>query len=241
MKNWVVGFFENGKVGEKMSSMENVYNMIYNDEKIRSIYNSINQRENNNKNAWCHHNFNHVSNVKDLVVEIMTKLDCNKELIEEAKIAAILHDTGAIEGKENHAYRSYEFAKKYLKENGINLPDEELVLEAIKKHSDGFNTENTIQLALILADKLDIKFTRPTKVGLEIPGNRQFGNIKDIHIDIDKNSLNIYFISKENLNKKELEQYYFIEKVSNAIKSFSSKFNLNYKIYLDKTEWFEIY
>ena len=83
-----------------MSSIENIYKRIYNDEKIRSIYDSINERENNNVNAWCHHNFDHVSNVKDLVVEIMTKLGFDCDLVEEAKIAAILHDTGAVQGKE---------------------------------------------------------------------------------------------------------------------------------------------
>jgi len=32
-----------------------------------------------------------------------------------------------------------------------------------------------------VADKLDIKYTRPTRSGLEVEGNRQFKNINETH------------------------------------------------------------
>ena len=41
-------------------------------------------------------------------------------MMNEAKIAALLHDTGCIKGKENHAIRSYGFAKKNLVDNKIH-------------------------------------------------------------------------------------------------------------------------
>lgn len=62
--------------------------------------------------GWAYHNLEHVQNVAKLVGALLGKLEYDKNLIEEAKIAAILHDIGAIEGKNEHALRSYNFAKK---------------------------------------------------------------------------------------------------------------------------------
>lgn len=223
-----------------MKSAKEVYNFIYNDGRIREIYKSIDERENANVDAWGHHNFNHVSNVKDIVEEILRMLNYDNEFIEEAKIAAIMHDVGAIQGKENHAERSYIYAKNYFNENNINIEHKEQVLEAIKNHSDGFDSDNIIQLALILADKLDIKYTRPTKRGLEIPGNRQYGNIENINTEIKDGALKIKFKSNDKLDKKELEDFYFMKKVGNAIKSFANKLNLKYEVFLNGEEWNEI-
>lgn len=223
-----------------MNSAKEVYDYIYNDRRIREIYEKVDERENANVDAWGHHNFNHVSNVKDIVEEILRMLNYDNEFIEEAKIAAIMHDVGAVQGKENHAERSYIFAKNYFDENNINIEHKEQVLKAIKNHSDGFDSDNIMQLALILADKLDIKYTRPTKRGLEVPGNRQYGNIEDISTDINDGVLKINFKSNDKLDKKELEEFYFMKKVGNAIKSFSEKLDLKYKVYLNGEEWNEI-
>lgn len=223
-----------------MNSASAVYDFIYQDERIRDIYKRIDEREEGNVDAWGHHNFNHVSNVKDIVEEILRMLKFDDEFIEEAKIAAIMHDVGAVEGKENHANRSYIYTKNYFDENNIELKHKDQVLSAIKNHSEGFDSDNMIQLALILADKLDIKYTRPTKRGLEIPGNRQYGNIENINTDIRDNTLKIYFKSNDRLDKKELEDFYFMRKVANAIKAFSKKLDLEYKVYLNGEEWNEI-
>ncbi len=218
------------------------FEKIYNDKLIREIYDKINKRENENENAWAHHDFSHVKNVIKMTEQILLSLNYeDKTLIEEAKIAALLHDIGALEGKENHAERSYEFAKKYFEENNINLENKELILNAIRNHSSGFDTDNIVQLALILADKLDIKSTRATKSGLNIKGMRQIQYIKDIVINMDKTNISIKFVCDKNLDKTELEEYYFMRKVGNAIKSFANKLNLKYKVYLNEIEWNEIF
>ena len=142
---------------------------------------------------------------------------------------------------ENGSSAIYD--KLVTSDNGvynINLKHKEQVLDAIRYHSDGFDSDNIMQLALILADKLDIKKTRPTKRGLEVPGNRQYGNIEDIKTDIESGILKINFISNEKLNKKELEDFYFMKKVGSAIKSFSEKLNLKYEVYLNGNRWNEI-
>ena len=216
-----------------------VFNKIYNDPSIREIYKQvgINEKQNNTR---AHHDFNHIDNVIKLTEQILKSLKSEGKVIEEAKIAACLHDTGALEGKENHAFRSYEFAKKYFEEQNIELENKSLVLDAIKNHSVGFDTDNKIQLALILADKLDIKHTRVTPAGLEVEGMRQMQYIKDINLSIDNGAVIVKFVCDEKIDKKELEEYYFLKKVGNAIKAFAGKFDLNYEVYFNEKFWNEI-
>ncbi|MGL5153289.1 MAG: HD domain-containing protein, partial [Clostridium sp.] len=71
---------------------------VKNDNIIKEIYNKITEFENIDK-GWAHHNLDHVVNVANLVEKILVSLKYDKCFIEEAKVAAILNDTGAIEGK----------------------------------------------------------------------------------------------------------------------------------------------
>lgn len=216
--------------------IEKIYNKMLKDNEIKDIYNKIEEYE-INTGGWCYHNYNHVMNVTKMVVYILKELNFNEEDVAKGKIACLLHDTGAILGKDNHAYRSYTYAKEYFKKNDINFKDIDLVLEAIKDHSNNFDTDNIYTLALILSDKLDTKSNRVTEVGKTILGNRQYTHIKDIKISIKNNLLSINYITDKNIDIKELNEFYFTKKVFNAIKSFSNKMNLNYKVYIDNNEW----
>lgn len=213
-----------------------LYNNLLNDKNITNIYNNIGLKEDENGNM-AYHNYNHILNVTNLVETILSKLNYDNDFIIKAKIACLFHDVGALQGKEGHALRSYEFTKKYFQDNNINFDDMELVLEAIKIHSDGFDTDNIIALALILADKLDIKKTRISASGKNVYGNRQYSHIEDIIINIDNNYLSINFITDNKENKEELEEYYFTKKVFKAIDSFSKKLNLDYEVFLNNDVW----
>ena len=59
--------------------------------------------------------------VEKIIDNVLNKLDFDEEFIYKEKIACVLHDTGAILGKENHAYRSYLFAKDYFINKDINI------------------------------------------------------------------------------------------------------------------------
>lgn len=223
-----------------MKTMINYFNQIKNDKSIMAIYKKIHEYE-DIKGGYAYHDFNHVNNVANYCEKILKSFKYDDNFIYEAKIAAILHDTGCIEGKENHAYRSYEFAKKYIEENNIPLKNKNLVLEAIKNHSDGFVTDNIIQLVIILADKIDIKNSRISEVGKQVEGNRQYQYINDIQFAIKNNNFYINFVCDEKIDIEELNNYYFTKKVFKAIKSFADKLNLSPKVSINNKLWEEFY
>ena len=121
--------------------MINYFEKILNDKSIVELYEKVHEYEVMH-GGHAYHDFNHVVNVATYCEKILKALNFDDDFVCEAKIAALLHDTGALQGKENHAQRSFEFAKKYLDGNNIQLKNKELVLEAIKNHSDGSDTDN---------------------------------------------------------------------------------------------------
>lgn len=220
--------------------MNNFYELVKSDNDIIKIYNKINEYENKEKQR-AYHDYNHVLNVSKTVKELLESLKYDKDFIDEAQVAAMLHDTGCTEGKEDHEIRSYEFAKDYLKKNNIQLKNKDMVLEAIKNHRNGFDTDNIITLTLILADKLDIKKTRVTREGCNVIGNRQYQYVNDINLKVDQNNLKVYFDCDEQMNLKEVEEYYFTSKVFKAIRSFSDKMKLKPDVFINNEKWMAFY
>ena len=224
----------------KSENMINYFNRIKNDKTIITIYEKIHEYE-DDEGGYAYHDYNHVNNVANYCEKILKSLKYDDDFICEAKIAALLHDTGCIKGKENHAHRSYEFAKKYIEENHIPLKNKDLVLDAIKNHSDGFTTDNIIQLVIILADKIDIKSSRISGSGKRLKGNRQYQYIDDIQFEIRNNDFYINFICDKKIDLEELNNYYFTKKVFKAIKSFSNKLNLSPEVSINNKRWEEFY
>lgn len=213
--------------------MKELYEKIKNDANILSIYNNIHIYE-DKEAGWAYHDYNHVLNVSNLAEKILKMFDFDMDFIYAAKIAALLHDTGALQGKDNHAFRSFEFAKKYFSDNNIDFEHKDAVLEAIKIHSDGFETNNMLALAIILSDKLDVKYTRVAEAGKNVEGNRQYMNIADIDIYIENNKLTVNFITNGKLDLNEFLEYYFTKKIFKAVDSFSIKINKQYMVMIDE-------
>lgn len=213
-----------------------MFEQISKDPYIIDLYRKVEAYEDLN-DGWSYHNLNHVNNVAKTVESVLSSLGYSQDFINEAKIAALLHDVGCINGKENHAYRSYEIIKEYFESQNISLLNKELVLDAIKMHSDGFDTNNIIALAVIFADKLDIKYDRLAKSGYSIIGLKELQYIKDIIVNIDNNKLIVKFIADSKINIQELEKFYFISKVFKAIKGFARLMNLDYIITLNNVNW----
>lgn len=213
-----------------------IYNILKNDPIIFQIYKAIEKKEIRD-GGWAFHNYEHVKNVSKISEKILRDLNFDENTIYKSKIACLLHDIGALQGKENHAQRSFEYSKKLFEEHNWIFDGNESILDAIQNHSSGFETDNIITLSIILADKLDIKKNRITDAGKKIKGNRQYGHIEDINISINESILTITFITDNKLDFEEVNSYYFTDKVFKAIEAFSKKFNLRYNVLLDNKIW----
>jgi HD superfamily phosphohydrolase YqeK len=213
-----------------------MYDKVLNDRIIVNLYRRVSQLE-ESFGIYCKHSLSHVKNVAYTVEHILKCLDCNDEIIEDAKIASILHDIGCILGKDNHEKRSYEMAKFYIESNSIKLSNKRRVLNAIRNHRDGFKTNNIITLAVIFADKIDLSKNRLSKLGYDIEGARQMRYIKKVETNITDGNLIVQFITESKFDKLDFEKFYFIPKVFIAISSFAKKFNLKPLILINNEEW----
>lgn len=81
-------------------------------------------------------------------------------------IAARLHDIGLADSSRNHAIHSSELAKKYLQPPKIDIDIQDAcdIAHAIYNHSDGEDTRNLLDAALLLGDKLDVTKERIVRV-----------------------------------------------------------------------------
>ena len=217
-------------------TIKEIYELLKSNDEILKIYKKIERKE-INEGGGAFHNLKHVNNVSDIAEKILIDLKFDENMIYKCKLACLLHDVGVLYGKENHAQKSYEYADKLFKEKNWIFEDSEKVLDAIKNHSSGFETNNIITLSVILADKLDIKKTRISEAGKKIIGNRQYAHIEDIIINIKDNVLTINFITDNKINMDEVNNYYFTSKLFKAIESFSKKLDLKYCILIDNKNW----
>lgn len=217
-------------------TLKEIYDFLNSNEEILEIYSEIEKKEANG-GGWAFHNLEHVKNVSKIAEKILSDLNFDEESIYKCKIACLLHDVGALQGKEGHTERSYEYAKKLFEDKKWIFKDSEIILEAIRNHSAGFDTDNIIALAIILADKLDIKKTRISEAGKQVEGNRQYGHMEDVLISIENNIFSINFITDGKMDLEEVTNYYFTKKVFKAIEAFSKKLTLEYRILMDNKVW----
>lgn len=213
-----------------------IYDYLSSNDSVLKIYIEIENTEIRD-GGWAFHNYEHVKNVSKIAEKILTDLNFNQETIYQCKLACLLHDVGALQGKEEHSQRSFEYARKLFEDKNWIFEGSANVLDAIKNHSSGFETNNIIALSIILADKLDIKKTRISEEGKKIEGNRQYAHIEDIIINIKNDTLTINFITDGKIIMKEVNHYYFTDKVFKAIEAFSKKLNLKHYILMDDKPW----
>lgn len=213
-----------------------MYEKIRNDPYILEIYRKVDQPI-KGEEAWAYHGLAHVLNVVETVEEVLRELEYDEEYIENAKIAAMLHDLGTIEGKDGHASRSYGMAKNYLDDNKIVLKYKDEVLDAIRAHSDVDGFGSAMTAVLVFADKTDIKKTRLAPGGYKVEGLRQYQYINDIDIKKDGNSLTVKFVVDGESDKEELESWYFTAKAHKAIRSFADYFGYDLEVLWNDSPW----
>lgn len=111
------------------------------------------------------------------------------------------------------------------------MPYQEEILSSIENHSNGFDSEELMTLALIISDKLDITTSRVAKAGYFVPGMRQLQFLKKIEIMLSEQEVCVSFTAEEELDLEELNAFYFMPKVFKAIAAFSEKFNADQSFY----------
>lgn len=213
-----------------------LFERIHQDTEIRQIYDAIGQME-DEEAGWAYHNWFHVNNVVAMTEMILKQLAVSEEYLEAAKIAALLHDVGALQGKAGHALRGKQFAEAYFRKQKICLPYQEEILSSIENHSNGFDSEELMTLALIISDKLDITTSRVAKAGYFVPGMRQLQFLKKIEIMLSEQEVCVAFAAEEELDLEELNAFYFMPKVFKAIAAFSEKIQRRPIILLNNQEW----
>lgn len=150
------------------------------------------QRDDPNPKFGADHSWLHARNVTQIGLKFLE--DCSRfgysspDTIQKEKllfqIAAYMHDIGLADSARNHAIHSSELAKKYLSgpKIDIDVEDTYTIVHAIFNHSDGEDTRNIIDAALILADKLDVSGRRIIRVTDKITAAVQ--HIVDAHYEI---------------------------------------------------------
>lgn len=212
------------------------FKRVVNDSYLKNHYQKISELEDQTA-GWAYHGWQHVNNVAILAEQIMEALNYPANLIEETKIAALLHDAGALRGKAGHAERGAIFAKDYLKQAEINLLNQEQLLQAIQQHSDGFTTQNDLAVILMVADKLDITKSRVAKAGYQVTGMRQLQYIQGIDVNISNQKGEIIFQCEPQIDIVELNQFYFMEKVGKSIWGLASYFDIDITVILNNQKW----
>ncbi|MDF1697094.1 MAG: DUF5706 domain-containing protein [Saprospiraceae bacterium] len=140
---------------------------------------------------YAYHDLDHTLSVLASAKKIAQKSNLEDEKVFIIQIAALFHDTGYIDGPEEHEERSAKIAEDYLLENGFDQAFIDKVKSCIR--ATKMFTESSDQLSQILQDA-DIS-------GL---ASKHFFEITE-KLRIEKNNLQEEQISKKEWNKTNIQ------------------------------------
>ncbi|SEN86757.1 HD domain-containing protein [Flavobacterium sp. CF108] len=103
-------------------------------------------------NLYSYHNFNHTFTVVTAVKELCKKEDVESDDKEALLAAAWFHDTGYIEGYENHEVKSVKIAADFLKEKGKSEKFIELVSSLILATARDYHPKTHLEKIIKDAD-----------------------------------------------------------------------------------------
>lgn len=210
------------------------YAEVLHDKSLELLYKEIDVKD---EKPWALHGLTHILNVVKTMEEVLTQLKVDKETIELAKIAGFLHDTGIQFGKENHAHNSKIFAYEYLKDKNITEVQLNRILNAIENHGGKNSPNDIIEAVLVFADKLDVDKTRLGSGGYQVDGLNQLQFVDRIEYSMLDRFLSVNFICNPNFDKSKFENFYFCEKIFNAINNFANFINKESNININGEKW----
>lgn len=192
---------------EKIIHDKDYLNMMEQIEKYRFIEN----------NQWdWEHGFGHAQRVAMYVVRLLTDLQMSDEIIEMGAVAGLLHDIGLITGqKKNHAKKSAELAKQYLRRFKLTDQQKEMIVQAIEDHSNGNHIQSVIGAALLLADKIDVSHYRVFKSSIKDEINLEFYKVRNVEVKSYNDFIEILYDTENDFNPSILK--YWIKWISKPI------------------------
>lgn len=180
------------------------YDLLNNDKELNNIIDSINKINENNLFA-CHGRY-HTNFVIETVENLLKSLNFNENIIELGKISALLHDIGTIEGKKGHAYRSSEMSIHFLNKTNLSQESKDIIIHAIKDHSNGNEINNSVGAALILADKIDISKNRVLELGKKDRWHSNLLNIERTILNVKDKKIIINYIVNDKFSREILSE-----------------------------------
>lgn len=172
-----------------------------NDPKVVEAYQKIDETNTEKFN----HGMKHVKNVCNIMNDLCTLFNIEKEEKEALMIAAALHDIGIVEGRDNHAAKSRKYIEENFSDELQNNRYYNEILTAIESHSDIREGDTFFTQLLQAADKFD--FTK----------NRLEDNYREKYEYIFTEEI-------ESINFIYDETYFGIDIVMNEIDNFAEKF-----------------
>lgn len=102
------------------------------------------------------HNLDHALEVQDNIIKIGENSGLTIKEILLLRLAAIFHDTGWIENKEDHESRSALIAEKFLSNNGISDSDIKIISDLIKITNINLTPNTILEKVIRDADILHV-------------------------------------------------------------------------------------
>lgn len=207
------------------------YEDILKDEKLIKYLKAIDA----NHSSPISHGLNHALGVVRNVELLAALVNIDDESLNYLKIAALLHDSGMIKGKDEHCQIGAEFANEYLK-NKISDEWREKIVNAILHHHEkkDVNSLSLVEHILLFADKSDVTKERVDLKYCEKKKDEMpfISIIEDISYQIKDDTFILTYKVKEERN---LSNWDYFPKLDMRTKEFAAKLGLNnYKIRLVK-------
>lgn len=183
--------------------MEN-FELLSHDKELNDCIDSINKVNEDNLLA-CHGRY-HVTFVVNTIEYLLTELHFEKDRIELAKIAGLLHDIGVIEGKKGHAKRSSQMCIYFLDKTKLLKESKDLIIQAIKDHSNGDDILSPVGASLLLADKIDLSKKRVLALGEKDRWHRNLLNIEEIQLTVEKKNMIINYTVNDHFSQEIFQE-----------------------------------
>lgn len=163
---------------------------------------------------YVYHDLEHTMSVLKAVNKISKLANLGKDELLIVQFAALFHDTGFIEGPENHEERGSQLAESYLRENGFDTDIISRVIKCIL--ATKMNFESTDRLSLILqdADMSGLASSKFFEITEKLRVERN--NTQAEHISKKKwDQINIDFLKQCSYKTLEAQQLYKFKKDKN--------------------------